>query len=327
MQKIQYNYSRITSSSAHYLVSNHYDLPEVTHCSLYAPGLHDNYLIRCGQIKYILRVYRNDWRTLEEINFELELLAFLDAENASVAAPVPTKSRESSFAIEGPEGKRSAALFYYANGDAPGANISVAQSALLGKTVANVHQLSDSLEQAYTRQELDAAYLLDESVLAIEPYLDSGQKQYITLLQNKLKHALPSLVREIGIYGICHGDVNPTNFNITKKNEITLFDFDQCGYGFRAFEIGKFISSIHPGKNKDSIAQAFIDGYQQVRPLSRNEQDAVPCFEIISVLWVMAIHVYNIDHIGHKYLEKHFWERRLVVLKELESRYQKLEQR
>jgi len=327
MQKLQYNYTRITSSSARYLVSNYYDLPEVTYCSFFTTGLHDNFLVKCGHDKYILRLYRNNWRSPEEINFELELLAFLGEKKAPVAAPLPSKNGELCFVLDSPEGERSAALFCYASGDAPGNNISAAQGALLGKSVANIHQQSDLLVPAYTRQVLDIAYLLDKSILAIEPFLDAGQKQYITKLQNKLKGALPSLTREIGIYGICQGDVNPTNFNINDNNDIILFDFDQCGYGFRAFEIGKFISSLHPDENKDSIARAFVEGYQQVRPLSRNELDAIPLFEIISVIWVMAIHVYNIDHIGHKCLEKPFWERRLKLIGELEHRYLDREQR
>ena len=32
---------------------------------------------------------------------------------------------------------------------------------------------------------------------------------------------------------------------------------------------------------------------------------AIPYFEIISIIWVMAIHAYNANRIGYKLLEKH----------------------
>jgi hypothetical protein len=42
-------------------------------------------------------------------------------------------------------------------------------------------------------------------------------------------------------------------------------------------------------------------------------------FEMISVIWVMAIHASNADRIGHKHLEKPFWDRRLALMKELDG--------
>ncbi|WP_455200300.1 phosphotransferase, partial [Kaarinaea lacus] len=125
---------------------------------------------------------------------------------------------------------------------------------------------------------------------------------------------------QAGVFGICIGDVNPTNFHINDREAITLFDFDQCGYGYRAFEIGKFMSAIHAVKTKQDISNAFIEGYQQVRQLSDAEMTTIPYYEVISVIWVMAIHAYNVDRIGYKYLEKPFWDRKLGVLRELEKK-------
>ena len=152
---------------------------------------------------------------------------------------------------------------------------------------------------------LDIAYLLDESILAIQPFIDLEAQHYLQTLQEALKETLPALPRETRIYGICIGDVNSSNFHINDKKVITLFDFDQCGYAYRAFEIGKFFSSIHSIENKHDITQAFIDGYQNIRRLNQEELMAIPYFEIISIIWVMAIHAYNANRIGYKLLEKH----------------------
>jgi len=71
--------------------------------------------------------------------------------------------------------------------------------------------------------------------------------------------------------------------------------------------------------SKNDIAKAFIDGYQQVRVLTHEEYLAIPYYELLSVIWVMAIHANNVDRIGYKYLEKPFWDRWLSKLKELEK--------
>jgi len=319
MDKLTFTYSQLSSHSVGHLAMSHYDLPGFISCKFYVLGLHDNYLIECEHEKYILRIYRNDWRSTEEIQFELELLAFLRAKTAPVSFPISTKLGELSFLIDTPEGKRSAVLFLYADGSALENAISIEESTQLGKVVANVHRSADTFETNYSRQNLDLPYLLDESILAIKPFIDVDALSYLQSLQFKLEDTLSSFSKQAGVYGICIGDVNSSNFHINHKQEITLFDFDQCGYGYRAFEIGKFISSLHSLKTKHDIAKAFIDGYQQVRVLTHEEHLAIPYYELLSVIWVMAIHANNVDRIGHKYLEKPFWDRRLFKLKELEK--------
>lgn len=309
-------YSQHSARSVLQLIALHYEFPDTAHCTFYARGLHDNYLLAAGSKKFILRIYRNNWRSTQEIAFELALLKFLGDKGAPVSAPLLTRAGDSSFIVESPEGNRSAALFHYAKGNAPGNYLSIKDSELLGKSVANIHRLADGFTTPYLRPILDLPYLLDDSIYAIKPFVNRETLAYLKTLQNRLPDALPLLSKEPGQYGICTGDVNPTNFHIDGET-ITVFDFDQCGYGYRAFEIGKFISSIHALKNKTDIANAFLEGYQQVRALSHDELAAIPYFEMVAVVWVMAINANNADLIGHKWLEKPFWERKITVLKEL----------
>jgi len=320
MKKLEYSYSQLSTSAVSQSIALQYDMPEITDCKFYVLGLHDNYLIVSNKNKYILRVYRNDWRSDKEIQFELELLAYLGERNAPVATPILTKSDGLSFTIDSPEGKRKVALFHYADGYAPGKDITIEQSNLLGKAVAKVHQITGAFESHLSRQVLSLSYLLDDSIVAIESYLDLTSQRYLNDLKSQLKMALRSHSKKIENYCICIGDVNPTNFHINNKHDITLFDFDQCGYADRCFEIGKFISSIHGTNNKDELSHSFIEGYQTVRQLSPEELAAIPYYEIVSVIWVMAIHAYNANRIGYKYLEKPFWDRRLAILKKLDRK-------
>lgn len=238
--------------------------------------------------------------------FELELLSYLNARGAPVASPVQTIRRELAFQIKSPEGERMAALFYYAEGYAPADAITVDQCAMLGRAVAHVHDLAETFETTHKRQALDLPYLLDESIAAIEPVIDRDGLAFLAERQKELHALLPGLRKEAGVYGICTGDINPRNFHIDHDNQITLFDFDQCGYGYRAFEIGKFSSSIHFHKLKHALAGAFVDGYQQLRPISEDERSVIPYFEMLSIIWVMAINAKNANRIGHKYLDKPF---------------------
>ena len=318
MTESTYTYSQLSSESVGRLVVTHYGLNEQSTCKFYVLGLHDNYLVESDDQKYILRIYRNNWRSKEEILFELEWLEFLKSRTDLVAELIKTKENGLTIQIDSPEGSRFASMFRYADGNAPVNSINASQAELLGSAVANIHKVSDAFEPKYTRQELDITYLLHRSLNVIEPYLDNDEISYLSNLRERLNTSLPELDKTPDIYGLCIGDVNPTNFHI-ENNKITVFDFDQCGYGYRAFEIGKFFSSIRNHNEKQEIQEAFLKGYQCIRPLSRIEQEAIPLFEIISVIWVMAIQAVNADRIGYKYLEKQSWDRRLNDLKKLVS--------
>ena len=318
-QEATYTYTRLSASSAARLATAHYQLVGPLRSKFYVPGLHDNYLIENAAGRYILRVYRNDWRSPEEVYFELELLAYLGDNNAQVAAPVRTVAGGLSFRIESPEGERIAALFHYANGRAPEDGMLIDQCVLLGRAVSNTHCIADAFITHHARPELDAQYLVDESIAAITPFLGTTDKSYIEGLHARLRQNWPRLPKEAGIFGICIGDINASNFHIDHNRQITLFDFDQCGYGFRAFEIGKFISSLKSHRMKRALVDAFLDGYQQGRCLSPAELEAVPYFQLVAVIWVMAIHAKNANLIGYKRLEKPYWDSRIAILKELES--------
>ncbi len=302
------------------LVNAHYRNVAPVSCKFYARGLHDNYLIESDTAKYILRIYRIGWRNSDEILFELELLVFLREQQVKVSSPSRTTEGESGFYIDFQEGRRMAALFDFADGRLPEKESLADTSQLLGRAVANVHLKSSGFTTQYTRPILDVPYLLDQSIVRIGPFLDAEQMHSITTLQKKIHAGMPVIEHEDGAFGICTGDINFRNFHINKHNEITLFDFDQCGYGYRAFELGKFLSAMHSLAEKDSCMEAFLNGYQSIRQLSEAEFQAIAYFEMVSIIWVLTIYVDNADRIGHILLDKSFWEQRIKRLKALERK-------
>lgn len=316
---LQFIYSQLSSESLIPLITAHYPNIRTVSCKFYARGLHDNYLIETDTAKYILRIYRREWRSTDEILFELQLLLFLREKNAGVSSPNQTTEGKPGFFIDFPEGKRMAVLFDFADGHPPEKETLLETSRVLGRAVAGVHLASNDFVTEYARPVLDTPYLLDQSISRIKPYLDSEQMHYVTTLQKKLHAAMPAIAHENGAFGICTGDINFRNFHINDRNEITLFDFDQCGYGYRAFELGKFLSAMHPLEDKNRCMEAFLNGYQSIRKLSETEVQAIPYFEILAIIWVLTIYVDNADWLGYTLLDKSFWKRRIDILKDLES--------
>lgn len=312
-----YVYSRLSSTAVKDLLLPSYRLGAAAECRFYVLGLHDNYLVEDESGKYILRVYRNDWRSRYDVLFELDFLTFLADAGDPVAYPLPTASGERCLFHPYPEGERAVALFRFAPGVAPSENLTFEQSRRLGEAVAQLHLAADDYSPKYSRQELTVEYLLDASVRVISGFLDSGDAAYLSEVQASIKAELPELPRVAPYFGVCHGDVNPNNLHFSEDGGLTVFDFDQCGYGWRAFEIGKFMSSILARPERERLLAQFVAGYESVRPLTPAEVCAISLFTKISVIWVLAIHAYNAERIGYKYLDAAFWKKRLSRLKEL----------
>ena len=108
---MKFVYSQLSSDSVSEILSSNYELGTSISSRFYVQGLHDNYLIECNKVKYIYRVYRNTWRTEEEILFELDVLSHLEKKSSNVAAPIKTKNNEIVTYIEAPEGIRLGSLF------------------------------------------------------------------------------------------------------------------------------------------------------------------------------------------------------------------------
>jgi len=264
----QYTYSRLSPESVQAYLEHHHDLAPIKSCVFYVFGLHDNYLVKTEESQFILRIYRNQWRNADEVFFELELLDYLKQQAQPVASPLQTKTNELAFEIQGPEGVRLAALFNYADGKGLTQEISPQESQQLGATIANIHRATTNFSTTHKRHELSPSYLIDHSITLITPFISAEKQHYLADLQARLhKHFIP-ITQSNADFGICMGDVNQTNFHINTSQQITLFDFDQCGYGYRAFEIGKFASSLFRSPNKAQLTQAFIEGYETVRELS-----------------------------------------------------------
>ena len=311
-------YSQLSSESLITLISTRYPNLMPVSCKFYARGLHDNYLVENHTTKFILRIYRHDWRDTHSIQFELELLAFLRAQNTAVSSPIPNSEGELGTVLDFHEGERIVALFDFADGHLPEKKTLTKTSESLGHAVATMHLASTDFVTEYTRPVLDLPYLLDDSLVKIKPFLDSKQISYVKTLQKRIHSEMPTLPHEDGAFGICSGDINFRNFHINENNSIVLFDFDQCGYGLRAFELGKFLSSMHSLPDKALYMEAFLSGYQGVRPLSKSELQAIPYFEMVSIIWVLTIYIDNADRIGHILMDATFWKQRVNILKNLE---------
>jgi Ser/Thr protein kinase RdoA (MazF antagonist) len=269
-------YSTLSGEALVDRVLSQYELDEVLGCRLWNRGLSDIYLVETLTTLYVLRVSHAHWRNQSETQFELEFLDFLRRQDLPVAHPLISREGRLTIELLAPEGKRYAALFIYAPGQIPLGDLNPSQAQSLGQALARIHQAGQKFASSSYRQPLSLDYLVDESVAAIAPFLATRPTDgaYLQDVVDHLHDQLSSLPRRSPCWTVCWGDPHSGNVHFTTDDQPTLFDFDQCGYGWRAFDIAKFFQvGMRAGLSR-SVRLAFLAGYEAEQPLLDQERQS-----------------------------------------------------
>jgi len=315
-------YSTLVSDALVDRVLCQYDIPPVTRCHFWHRGLSDVYLVNTAEANYVLRVSHRHWRSTEDVLFELEFLDFLRDRDVPIAYPLRTTDGRLAIEIHAPEGIRAAALFVYAPGEIPLGDLSTAQSHQLGAALAKVHRDAHDFIPKARRDDLTLEYLLDRSMETIAPFLKSSTDEYDYTcgVLDELHSRLAHLPKSAPHWTICWGDPHSGNAHFTEDGSLMMFDFDQCGYGWRAFDLAKFLNvSLRTGISL-KVRESFLEGYQSIEPIELFEIEALQALTLTAHFWSWAIAVNAARVHNYSRLDDTYFTRRVAQIKRLRSK-------
>ena len=247
-------------------------------------GVNDVYRYSRGDLSVFLKVYARPGVDCDAVEAEAEVVNTLQRAGMSVAAPIPLLNGRYALQLETPEGARPAALFSEAVG-APCDNETLddAQTAAIGALLAAMHTSLDALPASLKRWRLDEATFLDPSLELLEDYARFDRQLDLPFLRAVVGEIKARLRAQSGSWnwGLCHGDIYTGNIHRNSLGELTLLDFDFCGYGWRAYDIAPFLGIFGGGVRPESLArrdrrrEAFLRGYEATGNLSAAEIEAV----------------------------------------------------
>jgi len=274
-----------------------YDLSQPVSCQLFRKGICDTYLIKTSQTDFFLKIYMHGRRTRLDVTEEVRLLNYLGKNNVSVARPIMQKDGSYVSQLKTPEGVRYAVLFEAAEGvkeDNDEGRIKA-----LGDMVGRFHQCSDKMRGAYRRKHLDMKYLVDDNLTAISSLMvhRTADFKIIENIGNCCKEQISHLLtKSKPEYGICHGDLHGGDVRYKADNTPVIFDFDSSGCGWRALDIGVFLTtpdwmdtSDEAEKLRQTQLSTFLQGYSNHRQLNENELAAVQLTPPIHHIFLMGI--------------------------------------
>ena len=194
--KVGSTYSTLSSTELIRLVLSAYNLPTPIRCEYWARGFNDTYKVTTRDGHYSLRVYRHGWRSLQEIEFEIEALVYLQAAGFALAYPIEKRGGGFIAAIRAPEGTRYAILTRWAEG-LPLDYTVEGSAARFGKSVAQAHTLSAKFQPKEYKRQLDLEHLLHRPVQSIRKFI--CRRQYESSLFERYESSLSEVVRNISV--------------------------------------------------------------------------------------------------------------------------------
>jgi Ser/Thr protein kinase RdoA (MazF antagonist) len=277
-------------------VIDSFSVSQPVSCEFYRKGICDTYTIKASEAGYYLKIYFYGRRTRLDVTEEVRLLNHLGKSGVSVAKPVMKKDGSYVSQLKAPEGVRYAVLFEEAEGveeDNDEGRIKA-----FGHMVGRFHQCSDRMRGVYRRKHLDMKHLIDDNLAAISPLMAHRTADF-RIIENIGEHCKYQVLRRLPTskpeYGICHGDLFGGDVRYKTDNTPVIFDFDSSGYGWRALDIGVFLTTpewMDTGDEAEKLRQtqlsAFLQGYSVNRTLSEDELSVIQLTPPIHHIFLMG---------------------------------------
>ena len=282
----------LTSDDALVIINNHYTLCDIEYCMFLRRGFNDTYVVETKTNKYIFRVYLEGKYYIDSndaYRFELDLVKHLNAHDVPVATAISTSSGELLSIEKTKRGESAFALFHYADGFSLGReSVTTEQSYRMGVALASLHLASNTFDSQFNRYKLDLKYLVDEPVRLVSQgeasQIPNGLLERGRYVMEKLQplERYVDRVKSIGTdgdkFGVIHADMHLGNIHF-RGQEPTIFDFDHCAYGWRAYDLA--ICYGLPETRRLSM----VEGYESRRPLSLEERDSLQDLSNLRNLW------------------------------------------
>jgi Ser/Thr protein kinase RdoA (MazF antagonist) len=267
-------------------------------CFFAGQGWGDVYLVQhwppsSGEVeRYYLKVYAAAWRTIADIRFELDFIQYLDRKRLAVALPFPGREGNLVHSLKLPEGERSLVLFHAAPGRPLSDQPDEWQCQLLGGLAAQLHEAAADFTSRHYRSPMELDHLLDLSPLRAFASHYGEEMAYLQRLANRVRAELHAMPLTALRRGVCHGDLGGANVFLEDGpgSQITIIDFDDCGPGWYAYDLGHLFMFLHlfRAAQAEQLWQTFLTAYRGRTTLDPLEVAAAPAFALARLLQVHA---------------------------------------
>jgi Ser/Thr protein kinase RdoA (MazF antagonist) len=195
-------------------------------------------------------------------------------------------------------------------------------AAAYGEAVAHLHDLMDTFSWTDEHPQLDRRTLLDDPLLCIEHSRGGSEAAaFIRPIAERIADWLHGEHHDLAT-GVCHGDLQGGNAVLANDGTICFFDFERCGFGWRAYDLATFrwgaaMSKFRLGGSDatiDSLWAAYLDGYTRHRRLSAADLTATDVMVALRHIWYVGLEAKHADRWDRPVVDDAFWSREVDFL-------------
>lgn len=225
-----------------------------------------------GGAKYLLRIHRDDYHSLPAIDEELKWLARL-SKDKRLAVPSPVRSKRGHWievaSAAGVNGTRYCCVFRWIDGTFLHKSVQPKHLYEVGKILARLQKTAPRTRHRryWTAEGLVGAEGKFGSIDAI-PGLKSTEQRRITNARRQILAKLKRFERKFPRrQGLIHADLHFGNL-LNLKSGLGAIDFDDCGFGFHAYDMAIPLMSAENSLGKKNrkrlpaLREALISGYK-----------------------------------------------------------------
>ena len=226
----------------------------------------------------ILRLHRQGYHTGSEIASELAwLTALQDLPGLHTTRPIPG-AQGLVTEIDG--------RYLVAFAPLPGQELRPGDDlarwfAPLGEITARLHLHSRSwtAPEGFTRKRWDV-----ETILGPQPHwghwrqasgLDPRGEALLARATGELADRLTAYGTGPEVFGLIHADLRLANLMVD-GDRLTAIDFDDCGFGWWAYDLAAALSFIETDPRLPELIAAWVEGYTRVAPLRPEDRAMIP---------------------------------------------------
>ncbi len=230
-------------------------------------------LVKSQEKKYVLRIYAQERKTNEEINFEIKFQDYLRSHNVPIPKIYPNRQGEEMTVVK-LNGKSWQSILMEL---VEGSSVTNNPSDHLIKELANIQARMHILGIDYSKNEdsiKDPLTSLRDYVFSKLPNILVNDKEVLEFVKRVKAYEYnldPNLPQ-----GWNHLDINFDGNVITKDNKVEgILDFDDLLFSPPVVCLGFTLWSIFDESGLDAI-WLYLEEYQKIRPLTSLEFESLP---------------------------------------------------
>lgn len=255
------------------------------------------YLVEKDEYKSILRVHRTAYHTRRGIEQELAWSKAL-YDDGMVLTPPPIPGVNGSLVQQAQSTHlsepRFMVLFEFAGGRQPDESEDlVAPFERLGAIAARTHVHSQQWQKPEPMERLswDVDAILGPQAnwgnWRDAPNVTPEIREILDRVESLIAARLNAFGKGDDRYGLIHADMRLANLLIDGETTC-LIDFDDCGLGWFLYDLATGLSFIEDHPQAPALCDAWLRGYQTVRPLSNLEKREVDTFIMLRRMALLA---------------------------------------